>query len=157
MSDIKRREFLVAAGASFATSICTGLCGCGSGAAQAPIPSPSTDPVDAGPLDSYPRPGVYPNFAASHGFFIIRSGNSLYASSSLCTHRRFHLELEDNQIVCPKHGSLFDNSGSPLKGPATRPLPRFAITLDNRRHIIVNPARTFTPSQWSDSAASINL
>jgi len=153
MSNINRRDFLMG---TLAATACSGLCGCGSGSTQAPTPSVPATPVDAGPIESYDRPGVFATFATSHGFFIIRSGNTLHASSSRCTHRRFHLELEDKQIVCPKHGSIFDNSGSPLKGPATSPLPRFAITLDDRRHVIVHPARSFTPSQWSDPAAWIS-
>jgi thiosulfate dehydrogenase [quinone] large subunit len=52
------------------------------------------------------------------------------AFSAVCTHAGCTvLPPKDGKLTCPCHGSCFDaNSGAVLIGPATRPLPRYAVT-----------------------------
>jgi ubiquinol-cytochrome c reductase iron-sulfur subunit len=58
------------------------------------------------------------------------------AYSKICTHAGCPVGLYDpvnNQLFCPCHQSVFDvgNDAAPVEGPATRPLPRLPIELDD--------------------------
>ena len=52
------------------------------------------------------------------------------AFSAVCTHTGCTVgSVEDNEIVCPCHGSRFDaSSGEVLQGPASGPLPERQVT-----------------------------
>ena len=57
------------------------------------------------------------------------------AYSSICTHLGCPVKLYEQQthnLLCPCHQSTFSasNGGRPLFGPAARPLPQLAITID---------------------------
>ncbi|MEO7998345.1 MAG: Rieske (2Fe-2S) protein [Gemmatimonadaceae bacterium] len=54
------------------------------------------------------------------------------ALSTKCTHRGCQVESAGNQLVCPCHGSEFSLTGQRTKGPAEKPLTRFAVTFDER-------------------------
>lgn len=54
------------------------------------------------------------------------------ALSTKCTHRGCHVEFAGNQLVCPCHGSEFSLTGERTKGPAEKPLTRFAVISDER-------------------------
>lgn len=54
------------------------------------------------------------------------------ALSTKCTHRGCQVESAGSQLVCPCHGSEFSLTGEKLKGPAEKPLTRFAATSDER-------------------------
>lgn len=54
------------------------------------------------------------------------------ALSTRCTHRGCQVESAGNQLVCPCHGSEFALTGERTKGPAEKPLTRFAVTSDER-------------------------
>lgn len=59
---------------------------------------------------------------------IIRDGNKFEAFSSRCTHLGCKINtVEGRQLVCPCHGSRYDLEGSPLKGPANKPLQKLEI------------------------------
>jgi nitrite reductase/ring-hydroxylating ferredoxin subunit len=111
--------------------------------------------VDVGPLEQFSRDGVYDQWADAKGFFVIRQGGRLHALSATCTHRRYDLEAKGYQLVCPKHGSLFTASGQVIKGPATIPLPRFAIRLSPSRNVIVDPGRQFRAEEAGAPEASV--
>lgn len=55
---------------------------------------------------------------------LVRSGEEIYALSLVCTHLGCTVNVGDQQLSCPCHGSLFDRRGNVLKGPADRPLRR---------------------------------
>lgn len=44
-----------------------------------------------------------------------------------CTHRGCQVEAADGHLVCPCHGSEYDNAGRVLKGPTQLPLVRFPV------------------------------
>jgi cytochrome b6-f complex iron-sulfur subunit len=48
-----------------------------------------------------------------------------------CMHRGCQVEAADNHLVCPCHGSEYDNAGRILKGPTELPLIRFPVELDS--------------------------
>lgn len=60
------------------------------------------------------------------------SESEFIALSTKCTHRGCQVESAGSQLVCPCHGSEFSLSGEKLKGPAEKPLTRFAVTSDER-------------------------
>jgi nitrite reductase/ring-hydroxylating ferredoxin subunit len=55
---------------------------------------------------------------------------SLVAYSQVCTHLSCAViyNKADNQLVCPCHRGIFDvDSGAPVAGPPTRPLPKVKL------------------------------
>lgn len=73
--------------------------------------------------------------------FIVRAkeGN-FYALSAVCTHLGCIVNWKPDLgiIACPCHGSKFDLDGSKIAGPAPRPLPRFAMQLDDQGQLVVD-------------------
>jgi len=71
-------------------------------------------------------PSGYPNILMKN------SDGSLTALSLLCTHVCCECSYDPtaNQIYCPCHGSVFDTTGSVLRGPARTPLPSIKLRVD---------------------------
>ncbi len=44
-----------------------------------------------------------------------------------CTHRGVELNLSGDRLECAAHGSVFDNQGAVLEGPASSPLRTFPV------------------------------
>ncbi len=61
---------------------------------------------------------------------VIREKGELYALDLVCTHLGCTLAVNPSGFVCPCHGSRFDRRGNVLKGPADRPLKRYAVKVD---------------------------
>ena len=77
------------------------------------------------------------------------------AYSSICTHLGCPVKLYEQQthnLLCPCHQSTFSASegGKPLFGPAARPLPQLAITLDNEGYFVATGdyREPVGPSYW---------
>ncbi len=64
---------------------------------------------------------------------VVRSGDSLYAISDICSHAEVPLsdgEVYDDTIECWLHGSCFDlRTGKPTNLPATEPIETFPVTV----------------------------
>ena len=58
---------------------------------------------------------------------VIKEGEDVYALGMACTHLGCTVNASPKGFACPCHGSVFNNRGEVLRGPADRPLPRFAI------------------------------
>lgn len=130
--DMNRRQFVLLAAAT-----CAGCSAQGGGAPG----ETATRVVDAGPVDLYALDGVYDRFR-HQGFFLVRQNGVLTALSSDCTHRNCPLRaLPDHTFSCRCHGSHFNETGTVLRGPATRDLPRFPTTLNDSQHLIVQVTR----------------
>ena len=57
--------------------------------------------------------------------------------SSYCSHLGCRIQtIENNNIICPCHGSKFDLDGNPLKGPAIKPLQKLEFNIDKEAQII---------------------
>ena len=72
-------------------------------------------------------------------FVIINKEGITRVYSSRCTHLGCKINQHDNnQLLCPCHGSTFDLLGNATKGPAVRPLEEmiFEIDMSNNRIII---------------------
>jgi Rieske Fe-S protein len=112
-----------------------------------PPPPPPPEPrqiVDAGPVEKFPTEGVY-SFR-DDGFFVVRREQKLWAVSAVCTHRGCLVRAQpDRSFYCRCHRSAFDPDGRVVSGPAPADLPRLAVTLDERNHVLVNRGRTFDP------------
>ncbi len=58
---------------------------------------------------------------------VIREAGEIYALSLVCTHLGCTATVTPRELVCPCHGSIFDRRGKVIKGPADRPLARYAV------------------------------
>jgi len=126
---ITRREFLILT-ASFAA-------GCNSVEQVRPTSMGPERVFNAGAASKYAVDGVYAGFA-SHGFFIVRKGENLFALSSICTHKKCRLKTEpDRTFYCPCHGSTFDSAGHVTTGPAKRDLPVYKTSVDEDGKLLV--------------------
>jgi Rieske Fe-S protein len=59
------------------------------------------------------------------------AGGTVHGLSATCTHQGCTVSsVENGVIVCPCHGSTFNaETGAPIQGPATRPLPEIPVTV----------------------------
>lgn len=127
MTDIDRREFVNSCallGAAF-------LAGCASMVTH-PVP------VASGRIQL--SLAQYPELAKADGavklqpsgmeepIYVLATGADFVAVSPICTHRGCTVDVHGERLVCPCHGSTYDRAGRVLKGPAQRPLTRYAVT-----------------------------
>jgi Rieske Fe-S protein len=151
MSELNRREFVAAAAAACAFCIAC---------PENILAATAKGPVDAGDVGAFAKDGVYDSLAQSQGFFLISSKGKLYATSSTCTHKSNQVSIDSKnagQLKCEKHGSLFSLDGRVVKPPAKRSLPRYAIKLDAKKHVIVDPTKRFEEKDWQDPASFVKL
>lgn len=66
---------------------------------------------------------------------LFRVGDAVYAIGDRCSHAEASLsegDLFDNEVECPRHGSIFDvTSGKPESLPATKPVPVYDVRLED--------------------------
>lgn len=67
---------------------------------------------------------------------VIREEDEYYAIGLACTHLGCTVAVTPDRLVCPCHGSVFDRRGNVHKGPADRPLPKYAVE-DKGEHLLV--------------------
>ena len=64
---------------------------------------------------------------------------------AICSHAHFfldegELDVDDQTVECPKHGSTFDlNTGRPRSLPATQPVDAFAVKVEDDDVLIEVP------------------
>ncbi len=70
--------------------------------------------------------------------YLMRAAAGFVAMTAVCTHLGCltRYEAENAVIFCPCHGSRFATDGAVVNGPAPRPLPRLALTLENGRLVV---------------------
>ncbi len=125
---------------------------------NSPPASPgSAAPIDAGLLSAFDKDGVSDKLAKSNKIFLIREDGKLYATTTLCTHKNFPLIVKDNELYCTKHKSEFSFQGTVTGGPAKRSLPRYAITLNDDKHVMVDKSKQFTEKEWDDASSFIKI
>lgn len=58
---------------------------------------------------------------------------SFDALSLVCTHQGCGLNYNQSsqQLTCPCHGSIFNLDGQALQGPATKPLSKYSLSVNN--------------------------
>lgn len=68
---------------------------------------------------------------ASQTLLLVNVAGSISAFSSVCTHEDCSTAWSfGSNATCGCHGSVFNSAGSPVKGPAQRPLSRKAAFRD---------------------------
>ena len=92
-----------------------------------------------GPAD-YPE-GV--ELVADKRIFVVRRGNLIRVVSAVCTHIgcTVRWNAERNRWECPCHGSIFNDEGVRIAGPARNPLPWYNVSLTADGRLFVNERR----------------
>jgi cytochrome b6-f complex iron-sulfur subunit len=140
-----RRRFLVTIGTS---SLITAATGFVVATARFLFPNVLYEPPTRFPVgqpEDFAPDSV--TFLADRQLFVFKSPSGFHAISSVCTHLGCtvrHLGREG--FSCPCHGSLFDIDGHVTRGPATRPLSWFGLTLSPRRELVVDEGRRMDPT-----------
>jgi Rieske Fe-S protein len=70
--------------------------------------------------------------------FLVKSGDSVKALSSTCTHLgcRVSWDAEAKQLKCPCHGGVYDKTGAVIAGPPPAPLPSLMTRIDGDQVLI---------------------
>lgn len=69
--------------------------------------------------------------------YVFRFSENEYTALYLqCTHQGNELNAYGDKLVCPAHGSEFNNKGMVTNGPATDPLRSFPIKISNPNILI---------------------
>lgn len=148
--EISRRDLLKAALAAGLTAV--GTTGCNSGSEEAGqsgsdlLPAiavatknadgtatvPGGGQLEAGAALPFTLPDQRPAL-----LFKTKSGE-VRALSALCTHNQCIVvwDKADQKINCPCHGSIFDLSGKPEKGPAEVPLEKYVVQVEGSDAIL---------------------
>lgn len=65
-----------------------------------------------------------------------KTENTFKALSMQCTHKGVLLQQENNLLVCPSHGSVFDLDGHVTSAPARVPLHSYLVTIRGTEIVI---------------------
>lgn len=129
-----RRTILAATGGAALLTACGG----GSSASGPTASSAPDDPVVTD-LATLREAGAL-GFETPDGKAIaVARGDDVVAWSSTCTHNGCTVgwDAETEQLLCPCHGSRFDPAdGKVLQGPARRPLPAVAVSVDEAAGVL---------------------
>jgi Rieske Fe-S protein len=153
MSELNRREFVIAA--ACAAGACM-LCGVSEAADAAPEAGSATK-IDAGPLTDYAKDGAYDKLAATKKVILVRDGKKIVAISAICTHKMGIVKVNGAILECPKHHSKFSNDGKVTKGPAAAALFRHGISKNDEGHIIVDTSKKYGEKEWDKEGASLSV
>jgi 3-phenylpropionate/trans-cinnamate dioxygenase ferredoxin subunit len=90
---------------------------------------------------------------------LIRHRDQVSAVSDICTHEHFPISqgelLEDGTVQCAWHGARFDcRTGEVKQGPATAPLPVFAVRVEGDA-VLVGPRAERAGAKYQTSTAKI--
>lgn len=96
----------------------------------------TTQPVRVGPLDRFNDAQPYRVETDGSAVVLVRLGENVYALQDRCSHQNVPLSQgevygDDGEIECYKHGSTFSlSTGEALSLPATQPVPRYEVTIE---------------------------
>lgn len=85
------------------------------------------------------RQDGYQRVIDRHAVFLVRTGESVTALDSTCTHLgcRVSWSSETQELRCPCHGGTYDRTGAVTSGPPPEPLARFATHVDKDGRVMV--------------------
>ena len=113
-------------------------------------------PVDAGEVAQYAKDGVYSEFSRS-GFFIIVASGRVAAQSAICTHKRCRLSPGGDGFVCKCHGSAFSQAGKVTHAPAKEDLPRYGVSVNDQKRLLVDLSKLFAPGRFDQPGAFVQV
>jgi cytochrome b6-f complex iron-sulfur subunit len=104
--------------------------------------------VTAGPVDSFPH-GSITEFPAGRFFLVRAQDGGFLAVYRRCTHLGCSVSWkpDQNQFLCPCHGSHFDFYGDVENPPAPRALDAFAVIIEDGM-VKVDTSRPLTRDEF---------
>lgn len=82
--------------------------------------------------------------------FLIRKGSAYRAVSAVCTHLGCTVNRGTGRAGgyhCPCHGSVFDEEGRVMSGPAPGPLPSFDVSLARDGRLVIDAGTAVPPDR----------
>lgn len=131
-----RRDFVVALGSLGLVTALAGLIRETVRFLTPPISSTRPVTIIAGMPADFPLNQLTP--LTDGPIFIGRDEAGLFALSAICTHLGCTVARSKAGLACPCHGSRFAADGTHLGGPASRPLPHLALSLNSTGQIEVD-------------------
>lgn len=92
--------------------------------------------VDLGPLTRLPAGST--RHLADPDVHVIHTAEGIYALSGRCTHLGCSVLRRPEGFECPCHGARFDLLGTPLSGPATRPLTWLRVSVRRGTDLVLH-------------------
>jgi nitrite reductase/ring-hydroxylating ferredoxin subunit len=89
-----------------------------------------------------------PTFFPDLRVFLLRKGNTFRAVSAVCTHLGCTVNRASNGFHCPCHGSVFDENGVVIGGPAPKPLSWFAVALSRDGRLVIDTTQQVAPDKY---------
>lgn len=85
--------------------------------------------IFAGKIEEFAINSV--NYIMAGRFYLVRTGDGVIALWQRCTHLGCAVPwvADENRFHCPCHGSLFNEVGEVIGGPAPRPLDTFPVDI----------------------------
>ncbi len=77
--------------------------------------------------------------------FLHRSQGGIHVISATCTHLGCIVAEKESGFTCPCHGSVFDELGGVVSGPAPRGLPWYEVSLSPGGQLVVDRSRAVEP------------
>lgn len=102
--------------------------------------------VKVGVLDEYPL-GTFRK-VGDRNLFVFRREQGIAAMSAACTHLGCIVEQREDKFVCPCHGSLFNDRGDVIGGPAPAPLPWYEVSFAPDGKLVVDVSRIVNQEQY---------
>jgi cytochrome b6-f complex iron-sulfur subunit len=93
--------------------------------------------ITAGAVDDFPPNSVTP-FNTGRFYLVRQADGGFICLSHKCTHLACVVlwHAADEQFYCPCHGSRFSPDGTVLNQPATQPLARFPVTIEDDQVLV---------------------
>ncbi len=82
--------------------------------------------------------------------FVQRRGDGFRAMSGVCTHLGCTVNADSRAagFRCPCHGSVFDDDGRVVEGPASADLPCYAVSMARDGRLVVDRDRSVTADRY---------
>ncbi len=84
-------------------------------------------------------------FLPDSKIFVKSGPEGFSAISATCTHLGCVVTSTDTGFECPCHGSVFNETGNVMSGPAPRPLPWFEVSMSPGGQLVVDRSRSVPP------------
>lgn len=78
---------------------------------------------------------------------VFRDSEGVSAMSLICTHLGCVVHKTDVGFLCPCHGSIFDDEGKVVAGPAPRDLPWYEVSVHSSGKLVVNADKEVPPGK----------